>query len=131
MSYQLKLGDSKRERKLTDPNTLPAVHGTKGPSKSRGASRCGPALPRPRQEAGGGERGGLARGGTPTAPQAGLQLLTEDLLRLWTVGIRREGRRETQGPGTLPAQAGMGLGTRRGEGARTRLARAGTEAGTD
>ena len=59
MSYQLKLWDSKRERKLTGPNTLPAIRRTKGPSKSRGASRLqtGPARPRRRQGAGGRGKG--------------------------------------------------------------------------
>ena len=66
MSYQLKLWDSKRERKLTGPNTLPAVRRTKGPSKSREElTGCGPAQPRRRQEARG--RGkGQAR---PQGPQ--------------------------------------------------------------
>ena len=58
MSYQLKLWDSKRERKLTGPNTLPAVRRTKGPSKYREElTGCGPTQPRRRQ--GGGERGRL------------------------------------------------------------------------
>ena len=60
MRYQLKLWDSKRERKLTGPNTLPAVHRTKGLSKSRDELACC-GRPSPagdwRQE--GGERGRL------------------------------------------------------------------------
>ena len=66
MSYQLKLWDSKRERKLTSPNTLTAVRKTKGPSKLKEElTGCGPAQPRRRQEAGG--RGkGQAR---PQGPQ--------------------------------------------------------------
>ena len=61
MRYQLKMWESKREeRKLTGPNTLPAVRRTKGPSKSRGASRLrtGPALPGGRKQ-GTEERGKL------------------------------------------------------------------------
>ena len=58
MSYQLKLWDSKRERKLAGPNTLPAVHRTKGLSKSREElAGCGPAQPLLRQEAGGRGKG--------------------------------------------------------------------------
>ena len=122
MSYQLKLWDSKRERKLTGPNTLPAVRRTNGPSKSRGASRLqtGPARSRPAppeaggRRQGGGERGRLGpRTASPTALQAGLQFRTKDLLRFWMVDICREGRGETQGARTRPARAGTG-GWRRG-----------------
>ena len=95
MSYQLKLWDSKRERKLTRQNTLPAVRRTKDLSKSRGPSRLlwtGPAPP----EAGGrGEGKGQTRPQrqhSPTALQTGLQFLTKDFLRFWMVDIRWEGR---------------------------------------
>ena len=54
------MGQQERERKLTNPNTLPAIHRTKGLSKSRkssqAADRPSPAGGR-RQE--GGERGRL------------------------------------------------------------------------
>ena len=94
MSYQLKLWDNKREREnLTSPNTLPAVHRTKGLSKSRGASRLrtGPAP----LEAGGraeGKGANLApKTASPTAQQTGLQFLTKDFLRFWMVDIHQEG----------------------------------------
>ena len=98
MSYQLKLWDSKRERKLTGPNTLPAVRRTKGLSKSREElTGCRTGQPLRRQEAGG--RGnGQARApktASPTTLQTGLQFLTKDFLRFWMVDIRREGRGET------------------------------------
>ena len=56
-----------RQRKLTGSYTLPAVHRTKGPSKSRGASqlRTGPAPP----EAGGRRQGGGERGKGQARPQ--------------------------------------------------------------
>ena len=60
MSYQLKLWDSKRERKLTGLNTLPAVRRTKGLSKSREElAGCRPAKPPGGRKQGGGERGRL------------------------------------------------------------------------
>ena len=60
MSYQLKLWDSKRERKLTGLNTLPAVRRTKGLSKSR-EELAGFDWPSPTggRRQGGGERGRL------------------------------------------------------------------------
>ena len=126
------MGQQKRERKLTGLNTLPAVRRTKGLSKSREElAGCGPAQRYWKQEAGGRGKGQAqaTRTASPTALQTGLQFLIKDLLRLWMVDICREGRGETQGACTRPAQ-GLGLGTRRGEGACTRLAPVETEAGT-
>ena len=80
MSYQLKLWDSKRERKLTGLNTLLAVRRTKGPSKSR-EELAGylPAQPRRRLEAGGGERGRLGpKDRSPYPLQTGPQFLIKD-----------------------------------------------------
>ena len=94
MRYQHKLWDSKRERKLSGLNTLPAVRRTKGLSKSRGANRLwtGPAP----QEAGGrGEEKGAnsapKTASLPTLPTS-LRFLTKDFLRFWMVDICREGR---------------------------------------
>ena len=51
---------NERERKLTSPNTLPAVHRTKGLSKSREElAGCRLAQPRLRQEAEGRGKGKL------------------------------------------------------------------------
>ena len=109
------MGQQKKERKLTGPNTLPAVGRTKGLSKSREASLQRMAQPRRRQEAGGGERGRLGpRTVAPTALQTGLQFLTKDLLRFWMVDIHWEGHGETQGAGTRPARAGTGAGAAEG-----------------
>ena len=94
MSYQLKLWDSKRERKLTGPNTLPAVRRTESEQVQRRARWLwtGPAP----LEAGGrreGKGANLApKMASPTTLQTGLQFLTKDLLRFWMVDIRREGR---------------------------------------
>ena len=95
MRYQLKMWESKREeRKLTGPNTLPAVRRTKGPSKSRGASRLwtGPAPPEAGGRGEGKGAGSAPRTASPTALQTGLQFLTKDLLRFWMVDIGLEGR---------------------------------------
>ena len=95
MRNQLTLWEQqKRERKLSGPNTLPAVHRIKGLSKSRGASRrrTGPAPP----EAGGRGEGKGANSapetGPPTKLQTSFQFLTKDFLRFWMIDIRREGR---------------------------------------
>ena len=108
------MGQQERERKLTNPNTLPAIHRTKGLSKSREElAGCGPAQPCWRQEAGGRGKGQARPQGPqppPTAVQTGLQFLIKDLLRFWMVDIRREGPGETQGAGTRPARAGTGAG---------------------
>ena len=88
------MGQQKRERKLTGPNTLPAFGRTKGLSKSGGASRLrtGPAPP----EAGGRGEGKGANSApeaaSPTTLQTVLRFLTKDFLRLRMVDIRREGR---------------------------------------
>ena len=116
MRQQLKLWDSKRERKLTGPNTLPTVHRTKGPSKSRGASwlRIGPS---PLEAGGRGEGKGANSApevASPTKLQTGLQFLTKDFLRFWMVDIRREGCGEIQGAGTQPARAETETGTAKG-----------------
>ena len=110
------MGLQKRERKSTGPNTLPAVCRTKGLSKSKGASQLqtGPAPP----EAGGRGEGKGANSppktASPTTLQTVLQFLTKDFLRFWMVDIRQpEGSRRDTG-------RGLGLGTRRGEGTRTR-----------
>ena len=117
MSYQLKLWDSKRERKLTGPNTLPAVCRTKGPDQVQGRAhrlRTGPALPEAGGRREGKGAGSALRTAAPTALQTGLQFLTTDLLRFWMVDIHREGRSETQGAGTGPARAGTGAGAAEG-----------------
>ena len=82
---------------MTGLNTLLAVRRTKGPSKSREElAGCGPAQPRRRQKAGGGERGRLGpKDRSPHPLQTGLQFLTKDLLRFWVLDSRREGRSET------------------------------------
>ena len=116
MSYQLKLWDSKRERKLTGPNTLPAVHRTKGPSKSREElAGCRPAQPCRRLAVGvGGKGAGSApRTASPTALQTGLQFLIKDP-RFWMVDTLRERRGETQGTGTRPAWVGTRAGDAEG-----------------
>ena len=135
------MGQQERE-KINRQNTLPAVRRTKGPSKSRGASQLqtGPAPPEAGGRGEGKEAGSAPRTASPTILQTGLRFLPKDLLRFWMVDIRREGRGETQGARTRPAQAGTGagdaegrrrtapdwrrrklrLGPRRGEGARTR-----------
>ena len=82
---------------MTGLNTLLAVRRTKGPSKSREElAGCGPAQPRRRQKAEGGERGRLGpKDRSPHPLQTGLQFLTKDLLRFWVLDSRREGRSET------------------------------------
>ena len=58
MRHQLKLWDSRRERKLTGLNTLLAIRRTKGLSKSREElADCGLAHPPWRQEVGGKGKG--------------------------------------------------------------------------
>ena len=94
MSYQLKLWYSKRERKLTSPNTVPAVPRTEGLSKSRAEfTRRLWTRPAPLQAGGrgGGKGAGSApRTASPTTLQTGLQFLTKDFLRFWMVDICRE-----------------------------------------
>ena len=86
------MGQRKRERKLTSPNTLPAVHRTKGLSKSRGASRLRTS---PAQKEAGGRGSGKGAGSaprtaSPTTLQTGLQFLTKDLLRFsWSTSAGR------------------------------------------
>ena len=94
MSYQLKLWDSKRERKLTGPNTLLAILRTKGLSNSREElAGGGPAHPCQRQEAGGRGKGQIWPQRRHPLPHCkGLQFLTKDFLRFWMVDIRREDR---------------------------------------
>ena len=92
MSYQLKLWDSKRERKLADLNTLLAIRRTKGTKQiQRRAHRLWTSLAPP--EAGGMEEGKGAgsapRTASPTTLQTGLQFLIKDLLRFWMVDIHR------------------------------------------
>ena len=102
-----------QKRKLTSLNTLPAVHRTKGPSKSREElAGCRLAQPCRRLVVGvGGKGAGSApRTASPTALQTGLQFLIKDLLRFWMVDTRREGRGETHGAGTQPARVGTGAG---------------------
>ena len=71
MSYQLKLWDSKRQRKLTVPNILPAVRRTKGLSKSREELACsGLAHPQQRLEARGRGKGQARPQGPHPLPTA-------------------------------------------------------------
>ena len=112
------MGQQKRERKLTGPNTWPVVHITKGPSKSRGARwlwTC-PALP----EAGG-RREGKGAGSAPrtaslSALQTGLQFLTKDFLSSgWSTPTGRvAARHRVHSPDWH--WRGLGLGMQRGEG---------------
>ena len=128
------MGQQKRERKLTSPNTLLAVRRTKGPSKSR-EELAAQASDRPSPAGGwrqgkGKGAGSAPRTASPTTLQTGLQFLIKDLLR-----FRREGCGEKQGTGTRPARAVTGARDAEGrrqkaEGARTRLAWAETETGT-
>ena len=81
--------DIKREKV-----NLLAIRRTKGLSNSgEEIASSRQAHPRQRQEAG--ERGKgqtQHRDGTPTKLQTGLQFLTKDFLRVWTVDSCREGR---------------------------------------
>ena len=120
------MGQQKKERKLTGPNTLLAVRTTEGLSKSRGASRLqtGPAP----WEAGGRGEGKAANSApktaSPTALQTGLQFLIKDLLRFWMVHICRVGHGEVRHRAQKPDRCGrgLGLGKRRAESVHTRLA---------
>ena len=101
------MGQQKRGRKLTSPNTLPAVCRTKGPSKSREElAGCGPAQPRWRQEAGERDRLGpkdripyCIANRPPVSNQRPPEILDGRHLR--------EGRGKTQGAG---GDWGWGLG---------------------
>ena len=85
------VGWQEKERKLTSPNTLPAVLRTKGLSNSR-EKLAGGGLARGRRQ-GGGERGKLSpRDGLPHQTANRLPVSNQRLLRLWMVDIRREGR---------------------------------------
>ena len=76
--------------------------------------RTGPAQPETGGRGEGKGAGSAPRTAAPTALQTGLRFLIKDLLRLWMVDIRREGRGETQGAGTRPARAGTGAGDAEG-----------------
>ena len=93
MGQQLKLWDSKRERKLSSLNTMRPVRRTKEELRdpTEELASADRPIPRRRQEAG--KRGKLGlRDGTPTKPQTGSQFLTKDFRRFWMVDIRQEGR---------------------------------------
>ena len=95
MRQQLKLWDSKREReKINRPEHTAGRSQNKGTEQfQRRASwrRTGPSPARGRRQ-GGGEGCKLGpRDGTPTKLQTGLQFLTKDFLRFWTVNIHWEG----------------------------------------
>ena len=113
MRFQLKLRDSKR--KLTGPNTLPAVLRTKGP---RGASQLWTS-PAPLEAGGSGEgkgAGSAPRTAAPTTLQTGLQFLTKDFLRFWMVNIAGSvaAKHKAQAPDWRAWK--LRLGPRRGEG---------------
>ena len=113
------MGQQKREKINRPEHTAGRLQkkGTEQVQRRACRLQTSPAAP----EAGGrgeGKGAGLApRTASPTALQTGLQFLIKDLLRFWMVGIRREGRGETQGAGTRPDQRGRGWG-RGGEKAR-------------
>ena len=93
MRQQLKLWDSKRERKLTGPNTLLAVRRTKGLMDPREElAGGGPVHPAGGRRQGGGERGKLGpRDGTPYQTANRLPVCLQapkDFLRFWMVDIR-------------------------------------------
>ena len=109
------MGQQERE-KINRPNTLLAIHRTKGPSKSREElAGCRLAQPCRRLAVGvGGKGAGSApRTASPTALQTGLQFLIKDL-RFWMVDTLRERSGETQGTGTRPVWVGTGAGDAEG-----------------
>ena len=120
MSYQLKLWDSKRERKLTSPNTLSAVRRTKGLSKSRvELTGYRPAQPHRRLEAGGRGKGQAQPQGphlyrTANRPPVSNQRPPEILDGQHPPG-RVVARHRVQAPDRQGR--GLGLGTWRAEGA--------------
>ena len=116
MSYQLKLWDSKRER-INGPEHTAGRSQNKGTEQVQGRARRLQTGPAPPETGGRGEgkgAGSAPRTAAPTALQTGLRFLIKDLLRLWMVDIRREGRGETQGAGTRPARVGTGAGDAEG-----------------
>ena len=125
MSYQLKLWDSKREReKINRPEHTAGRSQNKGTEQAQRRARrlrTGPAPP---------ETGGRGEGkGAGSAPRTAAlphckQASNRNLLRLGGRHPLGGSRRDTG------RRRGLGLGTRRAEGARTQLARAETEAGT-
>ena len=112
-----KLWESKE--KLTGPNTLPAVHKTKGLRNSRDE----PAHPRWRKEAG--ERGKgqtAAKKPSPPTRQTGPRFLSKDFLRpdrRRALGPQREKAHRTRGEGAQ-ASGCRGRSPRREKARRTR-----------
>ena len=111
------MGQQKRE-KINQPEHIASRSQNKGSEQVQGRTsllRAGPAQP----EAGGrgeGKGAGWApRTASPTALQTGLQFLTKDPLRFWMVDIRQEGRSKTQGAGTRTARAGTEAGAAEGK----------------
>ena len=112
MSYQLKLWDDKRE-KINRPEHIASRSQNKGTEQVQRRARRLWTGPAPLETGGRGEGkgAGLApRTAAPTALQTGLKSLIKDLLRFWMVDVYREGRGETQGARSRPAQAGTGAG---------------------
>ena len=106
MSYQLKLWDSKRERKLTSPSTLPAVRKPKGPSKLKEElTGCGPAQPRRRQEA-----GGRGKGQARPEDRSPYRAANRPPVSNHRPPEILDGRGETQGAGTDLRGQGWGRG---------------------
>ena len=117
MSYQLKLWDSKEGEKINRPEHTAGCSQNKGTEQVQRRARKLRANPAPLETGGRGVgkgAGSAPRTAAPTALQTGLQFLIKDLPRFWMVDIRREGRGETQGAGTRPAQAGTGAGDTEG-----------------
>ena len=118
MSYQLKLWDSKRE-KINWPEHTAGRSQNKGTEQVQRRARKLWANPAPLETGGRGDGkgAGLApRTAAPTALQTGRQSLIKDFLRFCMVDIHWEGRSETQGARTRPAQAGTGAGDAEGRG---------------
>ena len=106
-----------KEREKITANTLPAIHRTKGPSKSReGLAGCRPAQPRRRQEAGEGERGRLGPYCAANGPPVFSSLKTS-WDSGWSTSAGRVVARHRAHASDLRGQ-GLGLGPWRGEGAR-------------
>ena len=85
------MGQQKRERKLTGPNTLLPVRRTKDREELLGCGLADPLL-----EAGGieGQKGAklVPETASPTKLQTGFQFLTKDFLKFWMLNIHWEGR---------------------------------------